>query len=513
MTKRLVGLLTAILMAAAAGPAAAAQLDSPPAQDARAEKERSKNEEKAAKKEAERAREYQEILKNVQAEIDEFAASLLDVRYADPFLQDYINELGQSLVPRETPSGVLFSFRVLDSPVPNAYALPDGRVYLTSGLLLFVQNEAQLAMILGHEIAHVTSHHYAESVKAQKREQLLGSIFGAAAGAIIGGLAGGKKGAAEGAVLGTVGGLVVAQVRMNSYSRKQEDEADSIGVMLALDRRYDARESIGFFKKLSETFGDQDRFSNALYGRHSRNKDRMAYIDQLLTGDLAGTYNQLRAAGDLTNGSGQMHMYASRMVRDVCIVLMDEYDRYAVAKEHLERIADYRASDPKTLWALGRVYKLVGRTDADKARALDYLQRAAQLDARNVYPFTHRELGLMQARLGATPAAAESLRKYVLSYVSKHYDHPPDLEEIYDYLLTFGDRNWTAPAIDPSVIRAKYVEPARQPEVRADDAVATPLLPGKGDAKQPARKPALKPDPKKADPKKPEVKRPGGGGR
>lgn len=447
-------------------------------QDNRSDQERRRAAERAERKAAEQTRDYQETMKEVAGELEEIGVALLQQRYDDPFLQDYINEMGQSLVPKETPAGTLFSFTVLDDPVPNAFALPDGRIYLNSGLLLFVENEAQLAVVLGHEIAHVLERHYVESVRTQKRENLVSGVLGAAAGAVLGGLFGGKKGAAEGAALGVAGGLVVAQLRLNHYNRKQEDESDLMGARLAMDRGYDPKQGSAFFTKLTQAFGDQGRFTNALYGRHSRNQERTAYIDQLLTGTLSSSYNELLSAGRLTIGTGQMHMYASRMTRDVAIRWMDDFDQYGVAKEHLERIADYRASDPRTLWALGRVYKRVGRTDQDRAKALDYFQRAARLDERNLYPYIHFDLGLMQARLGSTAAAVESLKKYVVGYVSRHYQYPPDLETTYDYLLTFGDRNWTAPAVDPSVVRAvRTAAPSPAPTSVAAPATKQPAKP------------------------------------
>lgn len=476
------------------------------AQDDRAERERKRNAERAAKQAAEQSKEYAETMKDVADELEELGASLLQDRYDDPFLQDYINEMGQSLVPKETPSGTLFSFRVLDNPEPNAFALPDGRVYVNSGLLMFVQNEAQLAVILGHEIAHVIERHYVESVRAQKREQLVTSVLGAAAGAVLGGLFGGKKGAVDGAAIGAVSGLVVAKLRMNNYNKRQEDEADALGATLALDRSYDAREGIALFTKLTNTYGDQGRFANALYGKHSRNKDRIAYIDQLLSGNLGARYNELRSAGNLTTGTGQMHLFASRMIREVAIKLMDSYDQYAIAKEHLERIADFRASDPRTQWALGRAYKRVGRTDQDRAKALDFFQRAVQLDQRNLYPYLHFDLGLMHARLGATAAAVESLKKYVVGYVDRYHVHPDDLSTTYDYLLTFGDGNWTAPAVDPTIVRALYpTGVAPVPATKTDDEAGL----AKGIMKPPTSKPTTKPEIKKPEIRKPSFK-PGG---
>lgn len=241
---------------------------------------------------------------------------------------------------------------------------------------------------------------------------------------------------------------------MNSYSRQQEDEADRVGTRLALDRGFDSKEAIAFFQKLTDTYGDRDRFSNALWGRHSRNMERMSHIRTLLeSGDLLDRYNTARAAGELTLGTGQLARFMSPMIRETAIQLMDEEDRYAQAKGMLESIEQYRPRDPRMLWALGRAYKLIGRTAEERAKALDYLQRAAQADERSLYPFIYRDLGLMQARLDQTAAATESLKKYVVTHVARTNEHPPDLLEVYDYLLTFGDGTWTAPRVEPNLIR------------------------------------------------------------
>lgn len=106
-----------------------------------------------------------EIEKEIQAEVDQVALHYRNREYKDEFLQGYITELGQSLVPAETPQGILFSFRVIDDPVPSAVAFPDGRIFIHSGLLTFVENEAQLVTILGHEIGHVVERHAVEAIK------------------------------------------------------------------------------------------------------------------------------------------------------------------------------------------------------------------------------------------------------------------------------------------------------------------------------------------------------------
>ncbi len=375
----------------------------------------------------------------LQQAVDQTALEYRKKYYRDELLQGYVNELGQSLVPKELPAGVLFSFRVIDDPTPNAVALPDGRIFIHSGLLAFVDNEAQLATILGHEIAHVVENHTVEAIRAAT------SFKRGLLGAVVGGLAAGLTKSKE---AGDLAATLTMAVQSAAFSRKQEDEADLAGCRYAMFRGFDPRTAVQFFDKLTTQFGEQGRLSNLLFGTHSLNKDRARNIEKLLSGDLAQDYNRLRSDGKLTVATGQFRFFASGMVRDTAIRLAEAYDRYDLAKDRLESIVEVRPRDPKTLWQLGRIYQLVARSEEDKQRSLELLQRAAQADERGLYPEIHRDLGLMLAtRAGDSTRAAESLRKYVAGYVAHYRRHPPDLAQIYDYLLMFGDSQWTAPQV------------------------------------------------------------------
>src|SRR5262245_3784252 len=315
---------------------------------------RKKQSEKAAKQEEKSAQKFtrdekqsKEILAEVQPDLDALAVKMVDESYNDRFLQDYVNELGQSLVPKETPPDLLFSFRVINDRVPNAFAMPDGRIYVSAGLLVFAQNEAQLAFVLGHEIGHVIEGHYVEAVKASRsfKNTVLPGLIGGLAGAAVGGLANGKDGAAKGALIGIGAGAIYSIVTMNQYNRKQEDEADRMGVTLALNRGFDPKEAVGLYQKLIDTYGEEDRLKNFLWAQHSRNIDRMKNVNALLDTQLATMYNSARSGGRLTVGSGEMYLYASRMIRDVAVWNMED-DRYRLAKSLLDNIIDYRAKDP-----------------------------------------------------------------------------------------------------------------------------------------------------------------------
>ncbi|NNE69450.1 MAG: M48 family metalloprotease [Rhodothermales bacterium] len=178
--------------------------------------------------------------------------------YDDPELTAYVDRLGQELVtysearapsaPEEVRQTEFF-FRVLDSPVVNAFALPGGYIYVTRGLMAHLDNEAQLAVVLGHEIGHVVGRH--ASIRAASQ------TFGQAL--LLGGAVGGQVllgGDAASSIL--QGGSQVAQLAFLSYGRDDERESDDLGLKYGVQAGYDVDHAAEFFrslKRLSENAG------------------------------------------------------------------------------------------------------------------------------------------------------------------------------------------------------------------------------------------------------------------
>jgi predicted Zn-dependent protease len=162
--------------------------------------------------------------------------------------QDLVDRVGQAVLEesalrdpgtkakfRNAP----FEFTVLDSPVVNAFALPGGYVYVTRGLMTRLNNEAQLAVVLGHEVVHVAARH--SSQQAGKKQ--LGQI--ALLGAAIGGQAAGLPGGQIARL-----GQTASQLLFLEYSRDNEEEADKQGVKYAARAGYEASEGAEFFRTL-----------------------------------------------------------------------------------------------------------------------------------------------------------------------------------------------------------------------------------------------------------------------
>src|SRR5437867_9497674 len=84
--------------------------------------------------------------------------------YGDSTVQHYVDSIGQKLAAVSQLPNLAWHFRVLDSPVVNAFAIPGGYIYITRGILAYLNSEAQLAGVLGHEIGHVTARHTAQQM-------------------------------------------------------------------------------------------------------------------------------------------------------------------------------------------------------------------------------------------------------------------------------------------------------------------------------------------------------------
>ncbi|MCX8020117.1 MAG: M48 family metalloprotease [Chitinophagaceae bacterium] len=155
--------------------------------------------------------------------------------YPDSALQKFIREKGMQMAAISHRPNLNWTFRILDSDVINAFAVPGGYIYFTRGILAHLNNEAQFAGVLGHEIGHVTARHSVE----QQTKQILGQV-GLIAAVVI------KPELINFAdVAGT--GL---QLLMLKNSREAEKESDLLGVEYSSKVGYDAREMAKFFQTL-----------------------------------------------------------------------------------------------------------------------------------------------------------------------------------------------------------------------------------------------------------------------
>ncbi len=163
--------------------------------------------------------------------------------YGDDELQTYIQNLGASLAARSERPDLPWTFRVLDDPIVNAFALPGGYIYLTRGILTHFNSEAELASVIGHEIGHVTGRH---GVERMSKAQLAGI------GLMVGTIAAGDKYRGLADLAGQGLGLLFLK-----FSRDDERQADDLGLRYMTRGKYDPSEMPNVFNTLGRVSAAQ----------------------------------------------------------------------------------------------------------------------------------------------------------------------------------------------------------------------------------------------------------------
>jgi Zn-dependent protease with chaperone function len=205
-------------------------------------------------------------------------------------VQDYVNRIGQSLIPayqRNLPDGdpnkIPFRFTVIMQKGFNAAAYPNGVVIIHDDVFKILENEAQLAAVIGHEIAHATQEHTYRRLqhnKKRRRAIAIASIFAAGLGYY--------------AISNVLDLVNVAMV--NGYGRTMENQADRVGLQYMADAGYDLREAPRVWKLVSKKYGDMP--TNFFWSSHDSNTERRSF--EMLT--IRNTFSDLDFSNLKTNG-------------------------------------------------------------------------------------------------------------------------------------------------------------------------------------------------------------------
>lgn len=191
------------------------------------------------------------------AEVDK-EAKFID----DPIITEYVNRVGQNIVIH-SDAKVPFIIKVIDSDEVNAFALPGGFFYVNKGLVLAADNEAELAGVMAHEIAHVCARHAMEN---ERKMQVLD--YGLLAGMILGG-------GIIGNVLYNGGGLIEGMAFLK-FSRGAEEEADKLGVQYMWAAGYDPNAMATMFEKLEAKNKKKPGTISKLFASHPAPPERRA---------------------------------------------------------------------------------------------------------------------------------------------------------------------------------------------------------------------------------------------
>ena len=190
----------------------------------------------------------------------------------DPAVQKYIDTIGQNILSQLEYKPFNFNFYVYVSSDPNAFAIPAGYIYISTGLITLTENESELAGVISHEIAHVTARHIAEKIE-QGTKLSMGALAAILAGIFLG----------SGEIAEAVGAFSLATMETLAlkYSRENEEEADRLGLRYLIKAGYDGSGIVNFLKKLKANRLEAFQLPSYL-STHPDVDMRIAYVDLML---------------------------------------------------------------------------------------------------------------------------------------------------------------------------------------------------------------------------------------
>ncbi len=359
------------------------------------------------------AEEEKKMGKTVLLEIEKEADFMRDLT-----IQTFIDKLGYSIVDQVGPTPFEFKFYVVNGLDPNAFAIPGGYIFVTTGLLVLAENEQEVAGVLSHEIAHVTQRHVAQMIERSKRLNIVSMA------AILAAMLAGRGGTASQA--GAAMATATAGALQLKYTREMETDADQNGLHYLIKAGYDPNGLINFLNRIQ-------RISLAIAPNippylltHPAIESRISLMDNLLQmgPKPAGPFKTVRNF---------------RKIRAMAFV--GEREPH-VAITHFQSLIDADSDYWEGYYGLGLAYRKMGRFD----KSMEVLQRAHSLAPKDLD--ISRELGITYFFLGKMDQAIESLEAIrsptgegrnsdlmILYYLGRGYQEKGDFAQALPLLL------------------------------------------------------------------------------
>jgi predicted Zn-dependent protease len=308
----------------------------------------------------------------------------------DPFLTAYINEVAAKIAPEKVKEKIRLEIKVLKNPAPNAFALPHGLIYVHTGFLARMRNEAQLAAVLGHEIIHITYRHTLQTFRNVKQ----GAAFASTLGVI--GAPAGLYGLGV-VMLGSLGALAA----VSGYSQSLEEEADAEGLRAMAHAGYDPREAVKVMENVNRYLEQEEIKEPYFFSTHPRVAERTASYQRLLD------RHYREAGGWLREDAFRIKM--SQTVLENALLEISR-GRFALAQESIEECLAREADNSKAHFALAELFRRRG-LESDRERSENEYKIALRLEPRSAD--AHRGIGLLYYKIGQGDLAREHFQTYL----------------------------------------------------------------------------------------------------
>jgi beta-barrel assembly-enhancing protease len=339
-----------------------------------------------------------------KAEQDQRAFESSGLIYPDQALEDYLNQIAAKLQPQ--PADPKIRVKVLKNTRLNAFAYPNGMIYIHSGLLARMDNEAQLAAVLGHEITHCTQRHALRAFrKVKDQPALLRAVQHTLSK---------TRSLQDMARFMGISGAIAA---VSGHIRELEAEADRMGIELMVRAGYDPREALFIFDQMISEI-EQEGFEEPVFGSQPTVRQRVVHLQNLI--DAQYPYKVSETLNTKIFLAKLARLFLDNVELDI------RQGRFQAATSGVEKHLRIKPDDSRAYFLLGEIYRQ-RQQDGDMLKALAYYDRAVSLDPNFAAP--HKAIGLIHYKEGRRTLA----RKFFESCMQLAPDSP-DKAYIQGYL-------------------------------------------------------------------------------
>ena len=330
--------------------------------------------------------------------------------YQDEKLEAYLNNVVSRLLPQTAPENLEIRVKVLKNAYLNAFAYPNGMIYIHTGLLARMDNEAQLAAVLAHEITHCTHRHALRVFRHFKdRRSFLTDVQHTLMA---------NKGLQK---LARNIGLTGSLAAVSGYARELEAEADRVGIEMMTAAGYNTKDAVSLFDHMISEIEQEGSEEPFFFGSRARVRERIENMQN----KTADRYPRQRSAFKNSELFLEKldHLFLDNAQLDIRL------GRYQAARRAIEKFLRIKPDDTRAHFLLGESYRQQGQ-DSDIPKALKCYNRAITLDPSFAAP--HKAIGLIHYKRGQ-----RALAKKFFESCLQLAPNAPDKAYIKGYLQQF----------------------------------------------------------------------------
>ncbi|MGD8208604.1 MAG: M48 family metalloprotease [Desulfobacterales bacterium] len=303
--------------------------------------------------------------------------------YQDPDIENYLCQIAKKLQTNAILPDISFQIKVIKDPKLNAFALPNGVIYIHTGILAHMENEAQLAALLAHEMTHCTHQHSLKTLRNIRNRTQATSATIPELAQLLG-------------ITGTIASI-------NGYRNELETEADRVGLDLAVKANYDPNEVLKLFELLKQENEIEGVAEPHFFGTRPKVQQRIENVNRWLAENHRGKIKGSKNTIDFQSRMSPVMLVNARL--DL------QRGKFSIAQGTVKKYLNVNPDDAQAYYLLGEIFRQRGWKN-DSVAAINYYEKSISLNPS--FAESYKAMGLIHYKDGEKQRAKKYFESCLL---------------------------------------------------------------------------------------------------